>query len=145
MLALAAFASIILADPNFRRPIYPRIRYPGQYYGRLYGRQVDPTAADLAEDIRASVIITTRPIPGIPAAVAPVDLPAGLPGVPGIPGGAAPIALPAGLPDISGIPGGAAPIALPAGLPDIPGIPGGATPIALPAGLPDIPDLTRTG
>jgi len=100
ILALAAFASIVLADPSFRRPIYPPIRYPVQYYGRLYGRQVEPIAADLAEDIRAPVIVTARPIPGIPAAVAPIALPTGLPGVPGIPAAAAPVALPAGLPGI---------------------------------------------
>jgi hypothetical protein len=82
ILALAAFASIVLADPNFRRPILRPIRYPGQYYGRLYGRQVDPTAADFPKDILAPIPVSAGPIPGNPAADAPIALHAGPPVVP---------------------------------------------------------------
>jgi hypothetical protein len=71
ILAVAAFASIVLADPNFRRPIYHSIRYPGRYYGRLYGRQVDPTAANSAKDITAAVPVAARPVPRTPLQLYP--------------------------------------------------------------------------
>ena len=130
ILALAAFVSIVLADPQFghgpptRFPFFtaPRITIPrptpvpgpfrnpaippriGGGVGR-FGRQVDFGA--IGRDIIAR-------IQGVSSSN-------------------------------TGIPGGAAPIALPAGLPGVPGIPAAAAPIALPTGLPGIPDLTRTG
>jgi hypothetical protein len=83
ILALVAFASIVLAEPNFRGPLHP-IWYPRLFpiRGRLYGRQVDSTATDSAHDILGMVPVAARPIPGTPAAAEPIDLPPGAAGIP---------------------------------------------------------------
>jgi hypothetical protein len=108
ILALVAFASIVLADPQFRPPIRrpiptpPPIKLPrptpvpgpyrnpgvpprrpipprrGGVSGRV-GRQVDLGA------ILARIQNSTRTIPGLPAAGAPIPLPPGLPGIPNLP------------------------------------------------------------
>jgi hypothetical protein len=99
ILALAAFASIVLADPQFgpiRRPILtpPPFRLPGPtprpgWYRNpgvpprrdgfvRVGRQVDFGA------IFARIQNSTRTIPGLPAAGVPIPLPPGLPGIPNL-------------------------------------------------------------
>jgi len=71
ILALVAFAAIVLADPYFRRPFYGPFGYQRRYFGR---REVDPTDAKSTEDISADVPVGVRPIPGTPAAAAPIAL-----------------------------------------------------------------------
>jgi hypothetical protein len=107
ILALAAFASIVLADPQhfggplwpvsvlpglrspgptsvpgpFRNPALPPRRVTGPRRGGVsgrVGRQVDFSA------IFARIQNSTRTIPGIPDAGAPIPLPPGLPGIPNL-------------------------------------------------------------
>ena len=119
ILALAAFVSIVLADPQFGyrpptrfpAPTPPRIPTPRPTpvprpfrnpaipprIGR-FGRQVDFGA--IGRDIISRILGVSSTNTGIPVGAAPIALPAGLPGVPGTPGGAGPIALPTGLPGV---------------------------------------------
>jgi hypothetical protein len=105
ILALAAFVSIVLADPQigyrpptrFPAPTPPRITFPrptpvpgpfrnpaipprtGGGVGR-FGRQVDFGA--IGKDIIARIQGVSKTIPGIPGGAAPIALPTGLPGIP---------------------------------------------------------------
>ena len=105
ILALVAFASIVLADPQFRLPTWrpfttaPRVTpgrptpVPGPYRnpgipprrpipprtgGRIgrFGRQVD------FNSLFASIQNSTRIVPGFTSGPGPIALPAGLPGIP---------------------------------------------------------------
>ena len=110
ILALAAFASIVLGEPQriIRPPTPPRPRpnpspprprpippprsggsrpIIGEvclFCGRRgrRGRQVDPTAADIAKDIAAPVPVAARPIARTPPAAAPIALPSVAPVIP---------------------------------------------------------------
>ena len=74
----------MLADPQ--RFYRPPIRLPRPYVpprpGRLFGRQVDPTAADVAKDSLIPVPAAARPNTGTPAAAAPIARPPASPGFP---------------------------------------------------------------
>jgi hypothetical protein len=72
LLIFFTFASVVLADPNFRGPIGYGVGFRRPIYaGRLYGRQVPV----IAEEGPASDPVVTRTIYEAPAA-APTALPA---------------------------------------------------------------------
>ena len=79
LLALFAFASVVLADPIFRGPLGTGIVFPRPIIpGRLFGRQVPV----LTKDSPASDAVPARPNYEAPAA-APSALPPVAAGIPG--------------------------------------------------------------